>query len=305
MKDGTEVNVMRWIPDGEIKGLIQISHGMAEHCMRYDRLGSIFAENGFVVSAHDHRGHGKTAHKAKSEGNGDFGYLADKNGFDKVESDLEEVILNLKADYPQKKIFLVGHSFGSMISQYFMEKNGDLVDGVVLSGTAGPRQVQTRFAKFVFSLNALLFGKRHKASMDSLLTFGSYNKGIKPRSKSKYDWLSRNQLNVQMYDSDKWCGFTPSAEFFCELVGGLCKIHSAKSMRQIPQTLPVYMTYGSRDPVGGYGKTIKKLCNTYISNGMADVSIKEWPEDRHEIFNEVDADTVIADTMDWINRHLA
>ena len=124
MQDGTEINVMRWIPDGEIKGVIQLSHGMSEHCLRYDKLGCILAENGWVLSAHDHRGHGKTAQKAEAAGKGMFGYLADKDGFNKVEADLLEVLLNLKADYPQKKCFLVGHSFGSIVAQNFMEKNG-------------------------------------------------------------------------------------------------------------------------------------------------------------------------------------
>lgn len=300
MKDGTEVHVMRWIPDGEIKGIVQLSHGMSEHSLRYDKLGCIFAENGWVLCAHDHRGHGKTAQKAETNGTGKFGYLADKDGFEKVEEDLLEVVLNLKADFPQKKCFLIGHSFGSFVAQRFIEKNGDEIDGVVLCGTAGPRQGMMGFGKFAFGLNALLFGKKHRARLDYELSFMGYNKRVpKPRGENS-NWLSKNEFNVQMYKADQWCGIMPTAEFFCELAKGLYETHKAKSMKMIPQNLPVYFIYGSDDPVGDYGKTIKKLIQIYKANGMTDVSEKVWQGDRHEIFNELDGDQVINDTLKWI-----
>lgn len=300
MQDGTEINVMRWIPDGEIKGVVQLSHGMSEHSLRYDKMGSIFAENGWVLSAHDHRGHGKTAQKAESTGSGMFGYLADKDGFNKVTGDLLEVLLSLKADYPQKKCFLLGHSFGSIVAQNFMEKHGDEIDGAVLCGTSGPRQAMANFGRFIFGLNALLLGKKHRSPFDSNLAFLGYNGRVpKPRS-SKFAWLSKNEFNVQMYEADQWCGIVPTAEFFCEIVRGLHQAHKAQAMKAIPKDLPVYMIYGSDDPVGGYGKTIKKLVQAYKSNGMSDVSEKVWQGDRHEIFNELDGEAVIADTLQWM-----
>ncbi len=303
MKDGTEIHVMRWIPDGDIKGVIQLSHGMSEHSLRYDKMGCIFAEAGWVLCAHDHRGHGKTAQKAEALEKGKFGYLADKNGFDTVTEDLLEVTLSLKADFPQKKCFLLGHSFGSFVSQNFIEKYGDEIDGVVLCGTAGPRRAYMAMAKAVFGLNALLLGKKHKSTFDANLAFFGYNNRCKPR-KFVFDWLSKNEFNVQMYEADQWCGIVPTAEFFCELVGGLYKIHDPKAMKKIPQKLPVYFIYGSDDPVGGYGKTIKKLIQVYKGNVMSDVSEKVWQGDRHEIFNERDGEEVMSDTLTWIESRL-
>ncbi len=118
------------------------------------------------------------------------------------------------------------------------------------------------------------------------------------------DWLSRNEFNVEMYTSDKWCGVLPTAGFFHDLASGLVKIHSPEAMKRIPQKLPVYFIYGGEDPVGDYGKTIENLASVYKSNGMSDVEIKSWPEDRHEIFNEVDGDDVIEDTVKWLEKHL-
>ena len=300
MQDGTEINVMRWIPDGDPKGVIQLSHGMSEHCLRYDKMGSILAENGWVLSAHDHRGHGKTAQKAEARGTGMFGYLADKDGFNKVESDLLEVLLNLKADFPQKKCILIGHSFGSIVAQNFMEKNGDEIDGVVLCGTTAPRQALMKAAKITFGLNALLLGKKHRSPLDANLAFFGYNSRVPRPRKSKFAWLSKNDFNVQMYEADQWCGTVPTAEFFCEIVSGLHQVHEPKAMKKIPQDLPVYMIYGSDDPVGSYGRTIRKLIQAYKANGMKDVSEKVWPGDRHEIFNELDGEEVINDVLKWI-----
>lgn len=299
MQDGTEINVMRWIPDGEIKGVIQLSHGMSEHSLRYDKMGCILAESGWVFSANDHRGHGKTAQRAEAAGIGKFGYLADKDGFEKVESDLLEVLLNLKADYPQKKCFLVGHSFGSIVAQNFIEKNGDEIDGVVLCGTTGPRQGLMSAAKVIFGLNALLLGKKHRSRLDANLAFFGYNSRV-PRPRKAFSWLSKNDFNVQMYEADQWCGVLPTAEFFLEIVRGLYKVHKPAAMKAIPKDLPVYCIYGSDDPVGSYGKTIKKLIQAYKDNGMSDVSEKVWQGDRHEIFNELDGEEVIGDMVKWI-----
>lgn len=299
MQDGTEINVMRWIPDGEIKGVIQLSHGMSEHSLRYDKMGCILAENGWVFSANDHRGHGKTAQRAEAAGTGKFGYLADKDGFEKVESDLLEVLLNLKADFPQKKCFLVGHSFGSIVAQNFIEKNGDEIDGVVLCGTTGPRQGLMSAAKVIFGLNALLLGKKHRSRLDANLAFFGYNSRV-PRPRKAFSWLSKNDFNVQMYEADQWCGVLPTAEFFLEIVRGLYKVHKPAAMKAIPKDLPVYCIYGSDDPVGSYGKTIKKLIQAYKDNGMSDVSEKVWQGDRHEIFNELDGEEVIGDMVKWI-----
>ena len=102
MDDGYELCLNRWQPDPEeeIKGVIQLHHGLAEHSLRYDRLGSILAERGYVLNAYDMRGHGRTAENADKNGTGMFGKLADKKGFDRAVLDLKAVIDNLKQDFP-------------------------------------------------------------------------------------------------------------------------------------------------------------------------------------------------------------
>ena len=304
MKDGTEIHVMRWIPDGEVKGVVQLCHGMSEHSLRYDKIGCILAEKGWVLSAHDQRGHGKTAQNAESKGQGKFGYLADKDGFNAVTDDLLELVIDLKAEFPQKKCFLLGHSFGSIVSQNFIEKYGEEIDGAILCGTTGPRQALMSAAKIVFGLNALLLGKKHRSAFDANLAFFGYNRRVPKPRKSKFDWLSKNEFNIQMYEADQWCGIVPTAEFYCQIVGGLRQVHKASAMKKIPQGLPVYFVYGSDDPVGSYGKTIKKLLEIYKGNGMQDVSEKVWQGDRHELFNELDGEEAVSDVLSWMEARL-
>lgn len=302
MRDGIQVSVNRWIPDGEIKGIVVINHGMAEHALRYDRLGCVLAENGYVVSAHDQRGHGKTAERAIENGTGMFGYVADKNGFYALRDDLKEVILKIKEDYPDKNVFLLGHSWGSMVSQGFIEEYGEMLKGVILSGTRGPHQLVSYGGKFLASLTYLFGQKKKKSPFLNKMAFGPYCKRIE-NPKTPNDWLSRDEQNVMMYMEDEWCGFVPTSEFFRTMTDMLTKIHSKKAMKKVPCNLPVLFMTGSEDPVSEYTRTVNLLEKIYTENGVKDVTNKIWKDDRHEIFNEVDKEEVTEYALNWINSH--
>ena len=303
MDDGYELCLNRWQPDAEeeVKGVVQLHHGLAEHSLRYDRFGSILAENGYVLNAYDMRGHGRSAELAEKNGNGMFGKLADKKGFDRAVSDLKAVVDNLKSDFPGKKTVLLGHSFGSFVSQGFIEEYGKELDGCILCGTAGPRPALVAGGSCIAHLITFFTGKNTCLPLLDKLSFGSYNDKIE-KVRTQYDWLSKNELNVDMYIMDNWCGFPLTNSFFCSMLEGLTKIHKAKNMKKIPSTLPIFFIYGGDDPVGSYGKTIKALFNIYKTNGIEKLDIKEYPGDRHEILNEDDKEQVEKDIIDWINN---
>lgn len=302
MDDGYELSVNRWQPDTEeeIKGVIQLHHGLAEHSLRYDRFGSVLAENGWVLNAYDMRGHGRSAENAEKNGTGIFGKLADKKGFDRAVLDLKAVIDNLKNDFPEKKTILMGHSFGSFVSQGFIEEFGSKIDACILCGTAGPRPVLIAFGSFFAHLIAFFAGKNSIVPLLDKLSFGSYNARI-PNPRTKNDWLSANELNVDMYQMDNWCGFPLTTSFFCSMTEGLNKIHKNKNIKKIPSNLPVFFIWGSEDPVGSYGDSIKKLIEIYKSNGIK-VDFIEYPGDRHEILNENDKENVENDIIAWVEK---
>ena len=305
MNDGTDISVNRWIPENEeeIKGIIVLSHGMQEHALRYDRIGSEFAAKGYVFSAHDHRGHGKTAYNAEANNSGRFGKIADKNGFDLVKSDLKEIIDEIKKDYPEKKIILLGHSFGSFVAQNYMEENGTEIDGCILSGTSGPNPI-IGIGKIFCSLACLIHGKNYKSKFVQKVVFTGYNDHFKDENDS-LSWLSKSEANRMMYKNDSWCGGVSTTSFFRDLTWGLNKIHNPKNIRKIPETLPVFAIYGSEDPVGSYGASIEKLLDMYRANGVKNVSSKVYNGDRHEILNEEDSDTVIKDILNWIEKNVS
>ena len=303
MDDGYELCCNRWQPDAEeeIKGVIQLHHGLAEHSLRYDRFGSILAENGWVLNAYDMRGHGRSAETADKNGTGMFGKLADKKGFDRAVLDLKSVTDNLKNDFPGKKTILMGHSFGSFVSQGFIEEYGKDIDACILCGTAGPRPGLVTMGSIAAHLITFFTGKNRCLKLLDTLSFGSYNARVE-NPKTPYDWLSKNAANVDMYIMDNWCGFPLTNSFYCSMTEGLMKIHKAKNIKKIPTELPVFFIWGSDDPVGSYGETIKQLIDIYKSNGMEKLAQKEYPGDRHELLNEDNKEEVEKDIIDWIDK---
>ena len=303
MDDGYELCLNRWQPDSddEIKGVIQLHHGLAEHSLRYDRFGSILAEQGYVLNAYDMRGHGRTAENADKNGTGIFGKLADKKGFDRAVLDLKAVTDNLKQDFPGKKTILLGHSFGSFVAQGFIEEYGKEIDGCILCGTAGPRPGLVAMGSLAAHVITFFTGKNKCLPLMEKLSFGSYNEKINP-IRTKCDWLSKNELNVDMYMMDNWCGFPLTNSFYCSMLEGLSKIHKSSNMKKIPASLPLLFIWGSDDPVGSYGKTIRQLIEIYKANGLQKIEQKEYEGDRHEILNENDKEKVENDIIEWISK---
>ena len=301
MSDGNENIIHAWIPDGSVKGVVVLSHGMAEYAMRYDYFGKLLSNEGYAFYAEDHRGHGETAEMAKKNGTGGFGYLADKNGFLRVVDDIHEEVLDLKEKYHGKKIVLFGHSFGSFVSQCYCEKYGDSIDGCILCGTAGPREALVHFARGMASVIKFFTGKKHVSKFMDGIAFGSYNSKIKnPRTSS--DWLSRDEENVDKYVADKWCGFTCTIGFFYDMFNGLCIIHEKKNMDSIPKNLPIYFIDGTGDPVGSYGQSVKSLYDIYLANGMKNVKVKFYEGARHELLNETNHAEVENDIITWVKE---
>jgi alpha-beta hydrolase superfamily lysophospholipase len=297
MSDGEKIVLHRWIPDGEVRGVVQICHGMAEYALRYAHFAEALVHEGFAVYAHDLRGHGETAKDRE-----DLGYLADHDGFQRVVLDLRECITHLKSDFPAKKVVLFGHSFGSFISQSFIEQFGGEIDACILSGTSGPMGVLAEIARILASLVMLCKGKRHRSGLLQVLAFGSYTKRIKEPA-TPVDWISSDPVEVKKYFDDPYCGFLTTTSFFHDMFTGLCRVHTKAAFASIPKTLPILLVSGEEDPVGGYGKTVSALDGIYHTLGIQDVSLKLYPGGRHEMLSEVNKEQVIIDLLVWIKKH--
>lgn len=299
MSDGKKVALHKWIPDGEIKGVIQLSHGMAEFALRYDRFARICTENGFVFYGHDHRGHGETAENME-----ELGYLADKDGFQRVVLDVHEMVSKAQKDFPDKPVFLFGHSFGSFVSQSFIEQFGNEINGCVLCGSAGPRLPLTTAGHLIAGIVKCFKGAKKSSEFINNLAFGAYNSKIENPA-TDFEWLTHDEDEIRKYIESPYCGFRCSNEFFYDFFGGLCTIHKKNNMKKIPAGLPVFIIAGEEDPVGDWGKTVPVLHDIYKRNGIKDLELKMYPGCRHELLNETVHTEVEQDIISWITARIA
>lgn len=292
--DGVELNVYKWTPEGEIIGIVQISHGMTENVLRYDEFAKYLNSKGFIVYGHDHRGHGLTA-KTKE----DLGYIADNEGFDWLVKDLYELIMKVKDDNKGLPIYLFGHSMGSFVSQRFIELHGNEIDGVILSGSNGEPTKLAPLGILLSNIEIKLFGRKHTSKMMDRLSFGDFNKKFRP-NKTPYDWLCSVDSEVDKYIANEYCGFACSASFYYDLLRGLKAIHKDENFNSIPKDLSIYILAGDMDPVGFFGKGIVNLYNKLKSTGIKDVNYKLYKDKRHEILNEDNKVEVMNDVSNWL-----
>lgn len=299
-KDNISINAYKWIPkdSDNIKGVVQIAHGMNEHILRYDYFAKELNRHGYLVYGHDHRGHGKTAANID-----ELGYISDNDGFIDMVEDMRLMTDIIREDNPDTDIILFGHSMGSFLSQRYVQIYGDLIDGLILSGSNG-RPVPVLGLGIILSKLAMkIKGRRAKIEFFDDLTFYGYNKRIKPL-RTKFDWLSRDIDVVDKYIEDPYCGNLFTVSFFHDLYLGLRRIHINDNMEGTPKNLPIYILAGEDDPVGYYGKGIVNLYNIYKDLGILNLSYKLYESGRHEMLNEINKDEVIGDVITWLTNNI-
>jgi alpha-beta hydrolase superfamily lysophospholipase len=309
--DGTKLFLRRWKPDSP-EAVVHIVHGMAEHGLRYTRLAEKLCQRGIEVWAADQRGHGKTADlSVNGAGSGGApGHCADNDGFERVTADVRLVNREIRACYPELPFFLLGHSWGSFIAQNYIEIfAGDLASagkkplaGCILSGSRGPGGFKIRAGIPLMALIALLCGQRRASPIARSVADGPYNKPVRP-NRTSFDWISRDEKEVDAYVSDPCSGNLCSAGFYRDLIRGLYRIHRPEAMARIDTTLPVYVFSGSADPVGDMGESPTALVNAYRSLGVKDLEFVLYPDARHETLNETNREEVMDNLLSWIQRH--
>lgn len=298
--DDVQIFTYKWMPDNvsDLKAVVQIAHGMAEHAARYERFAEVLTKAGYAVYANDHRGHGKTA------GSKDHvGYFADENGWGKVVDDLHTLTGIIKTDNPNKPFFLFGHSMGSFLSRNYSMLYGHELTGLILSGTGGDPGMTGKVGHCIAKIDAKLHGRKAKSEIMNKLTFGAFNKAFKP-NRTEYDWLSRDNAEVDKYINDPFCGGVFTAGFFCDFLGGLAFINQKENIAGIPKNLPIYLFSGAKDPVGGNTKGVTQAYHALKSADISDVTLKFYADGRHEMLNEINREEVFADIIAWLNKHV-
>lgn len=298
-EDGTDVFVYNWLPDDGVKtkGIVQISHGMAETAKRYERFAELLTENGYIVYANDHRGHGKTAKTIE-----DLGYLADEDGFNWLVKDLHKLTNIIKKENDSMPLFLFGHSMGSFAGQKYIMLHGNELDGLILSGSNGKQGIILNVGTIVAKREVKKNGRKAKSTKLDKLSFGGFNKEFKP-NRTDFDWLSRDNDEVDKYIDDPFCGTVFTAGYFYDFLTGLKEIEDEDNLKMIPKDLPIYIFSGDKDPVGKFGKGVINLVNRYKEYGVKDISYKLYKDGRHEMLNEINRDEVMDDIINWLDNH--
>ncbi|WP_432628508.1 alpha/beta fold hydrolase [Brotaphodocola sp.] len=293
-----QLHVVVWKPEGEIRAIVQISHGMVEYIERYDEFAEFLSRRNFLVIGNDHLGHGKTA--ASDPELGYFG--AEKSRT--VVDDLHEVTKFAKKTYGKElPYFLFGHSMGSFMARRYLMTYGDEVSGAILSGTGYiPGAILDAGRGLAWVVRAFA-GEYYRPSSLKKMAFGSYNRRI-PDAKTEHDWISRNEKNVEAYSKDKYCTFSFTVNGYQTLFGVLKFIQKRKNYERIPKKLPIFLISGKEDPVGNYGKGVLRVADQYKKCGIKDVKVKLYEEDRHELTNETDREIVFEDVFEWIQKEI-
>ena len=288
--DGHEIHMHMWSPEVAAARVIQILHGLGEHAARYERFAHAAASRGYVVYVHDHRGHGPHTEE--------LGHFADDNGWHLLVADallVQDFSRERFADAPH---VLLGHSMGSYIAQSFAMHYGDRLSALILSASTWTSRLQLFPALAIAHIEAWRLGVRGKSALLNKLGFGDFNKRFAP-ARTEMDWLSRDAAEVDKYIADPLCGGPYSCGMWLDLLRGLIDISSDNSLARVPAGLPLLITGGECDPVGG-DRGMTRLMMHYAQSGHQRISVKIFPGGRHEMLNESNRDEVTANWLDWI-----
>ena len=286
--------VYRWDLAGAPLGAVHILHGMSEHGGRYAGLAAALNDRGFVVWAHDHRGHGRNPTPPVG-----LGHFADADGWRLLVDDAWLVSNELRTTYPDVPLVLIAHSMGSFIAQALLPEHGDAYAAVVLMGTDGPLGFAGGLARAVANTQRATIGGRSPDRALTRLVFGRYNRQFAP-NRTDFDWLSRDEQRVDSYIQDPLCGFRLTAQSWVDFLEGRRELTTAEQLSRIPKGLPVRMLAGRRDPVGGNGRGVERLVSAYRAAGLRNVSHILYEDARHELVNETNRNEVIRDLAAWV-----
>lgn len=291
-----QLHVAIWEPERETKAILQISHGMVEYIVRYDDFAKHLNQQGILVIGNDHLGHGQSV-LDESE----FGYFGKEKG-SAVVDDLYEVTKYAKKQYGENiPYFLMGHSMGSFMARRYLMTYGEKITGAIISGTGYKAAPVLVAALFFTAVTKLFHGKRYRSPFLKWLAFHTYNRKIAD-VKTENDWLTRDAAVVAAYNENPYCKFSFTVNGYETLSDTIKYIQKQNNWEKTPKQLPILMIAGEEDPVGSYGKDVKKVYKKYQQLGCNHIELKLYQDDRHELVNELDREVVYADISQWILR---
>ena len=280
-----------WQPKGDVRGILQLVHGMAEHIHRYDSLASYLSDKGFLVVGHNQLGHGSAA-KIK-------GFFAKEHGWDALLADIHKIREKTQKEHAGVPYFLMGHSMGSFLVRCYLQHQSEGLQGAVLSGTGSFSAAQVQMG-LILSKSMMLLGYGEKpAKLVDTLAFSANNKPFTP-AQTPFDWLSRDAKQVKLYVDDPLCGFVFTACGYHDLFTGLKRLTRPETVKE--KSLPMLFLSGGKDPVGKNGEGLKAVMEKYKATGVKVITFKLYKDARHEVLNETNRQEVFNDLAAWLEE---
>lgn len=306
--DGVPVATYTWLPDGgRPRAFVQIAHGAGEHALRYGRFARHLMEHGYGVIASDHRGHGATAQA--TGGYGVTGSSSDASGgsasFDSwraIVDDLKAIGDQIRTLHPGTPLFLLGHSMGSHLARDYAQEYPDGLAGVILSGTFRSLPGVNVDESIARLEREIAEGGREALSSYLPELFAAFNDAYPHRT--GFEWLSRDESEVDAYVADERCGFPFSAGLCLDWVRAVRKMNDPRNLARVPADLPVHIAVGTEDPCNQGMTLVHELVEDYRYVGLDDLTWRGYEGARHEILNETNRDEVQEDLLTWMDKRV-
>jgi alpha-beta hydrolase superfamily lysophospholipase len=279
-RDGRTITAYRWEPGGPPRGLVQLTHGMGEHVLRYAPLAGELTNSGYLVVGQDHRGHG-----ASAASDAELGVIG-PDGWAELVHDIHLLAELVRAAHPGLPLAIVAHSMGSFATQQYLLDHSDEVDAVAMTGTG------------------LLDLIEPTLDLDQPLSLAIFNAAFEP-ARTDFDWLSRDEARVDAYLADPHCGFGLDIEGTKAMFTAARAMADPKRLAAMRSDLPLYLGVGEQDPVNGQLALVYAMIDRFRDAGLDDITLKTYPDARHEIFNETNRAEVVADLLAWLDRALS
>ncbi|MGC0154051.1 alpha/beta fold hydrolase [Chromobacterium vaccinii] len=292
--DGAAIPLYQWLPAGQPRAAVLISHGMSEYAARYHRFAGALAAAGYAVYAHDHRGHGDSTSPR--------GCFAADDGWRKVVDDVETVRRHAAERHPGLPVVLFGHSMGSFIARAHFLRYGGRLSGLMLSSTGYRQRPLARLLGALARWLGRGDGRDRPSRLMAALVFGSFNLGFPPW-RTKMEWLSRDPAEVDAYLADPRCGFDPTPGLWADLFAGIVDMEDGEAAGAgVNRRCPILLFAGSHDPVSLGRLALGQLEIRYRDAGVLDLQSKVYPGGRHEMLNESNRAEVEDDILAWLAR---
>ena len=292
----TALAAYRLIP-AQPRAMLQISHGMCEYFLRYEGFAEYLAARGILVFGHDHLGHGSTATSEQ-----ELGFTVKGGGARVLAEDVHNLSLKMKKKYPELPLILLGHSMGSFIARSVAEKYPSTYRAVIFSGTGGP-DIPANLGRWLAGLMMLFCTERHRSKLMRSISFAGYNKKFE-KGCDRNAWLTRDAAVVEAYNADPHCGFVFTLRGYYDMFTHIAHVSRVEWAEHMKKDLPILLFSGEMDPVGSWGKGVRRVAERLEKAGAQDVTLKLYPEMRHETLNEIGKEQVWSDIAEWIDLKL-